>query len=274
MLRALHEGQIYKRIVIASHSLGTILAVDLLSYFWAERESARTVRQGTKEFGALCALERAADRVTSLNGESLAVYFDAQRALRQLLARRPAPVDARQADSRWLISDLVTFGSPLAHAEFLLASSPADLKSRIAARELPQSPPFRETLDADVLARAEATHAMPIATPPEATRLMSYPLVDSPDAWRLHHAAPFAVVRWTNVFDPAFLVLCGDVISGPIAPVFGPAIVDIDLKKRRGGRQSWSFTHTKYWSLDEAPRIDACREAVNLLDAPAPVAKR
>ena len=47
LLRALHKGSHYKRIVIVAHSLGTMLAHDLLSYFWTEREAARTIREGT-----------------------------------------------------------------------------------------------------------------------------------------------------------------------------------------------------------------------------------
>jgi hypothetical protein len=31
----------------------------------------------------------------------------------------------------------------------------------------------------------------------------------------LHRAAPFAVVRWTNIYDPAKLVFFGDIIGGP-----------------------------------------------------------
>src|ERR1700677_2067591 len=54
-----------------------------------------------------------------------------------------------------------------------------------------------------VLERAEATSGMPIASPPSDTLLMSYPVVGSQTRWMLHHAAPFAAARWTNVFDPA-----------------------------------------------------------------------
>ena len=82
------------------------------------------------------------------------------------------------------------------------------------------------------------------------------------------NAAPFAAVRWTNVHDLPTLVFFGDVIGGPLRPVFGPAITDVDLRTRRGGNQSWTFTHTKYWALDEVSRITACREAVNLLGRP------
>jgi hypothetical protein len=233
-----------------------MLAHDRLSYFRTEREAARTIREGTAEFTAAALAEESAEPAR------LNEYFVVQRRLRQLLANRPVPAATNEPDPRWLISDLVTFGSPLTHAEFLIAADRCDLEVRKAARELPQSPPYREFLDLNVLKRAEATKIMPIATPSTDTRLMSYPVVNVAETWMLHHAAPFAAVRWTNVFD--------DVIGGPLGPVFGPAIVDIDLKALRCGCQSPSFTHTKYWSLDEASRIKACREAVNLLDREAP----
>jgi hypothetical protein len=270
LLRALHDGPHYRRIIVVAHSLGTMLAQDLLSYFWAESDFARTVKEGTPEFAALCTLEHAAAQLEQAPSDpvKLKAYFVAQRELRRRLAGRPAPAAPNQRDPRWLISDLVTFGSPLTHAEFLIAADRADLEARKAARELPQSPPFREFLDPNVLKRAQATQAMPIAISADQTRLISYPVVNAPDTWMLHHAAPFAAVRWTNVYDPAALVFFGDVIGGPLARVFGPGIIDINLKQLRGGRQSWTFTHTKYWALDEASRIAACRQAVNLLDRP------
>jgi hypothetical protein len=228
------------------------------------------VKEGTPEFAALCTLEHAAAQLEQAPSDPvrLKAYLVAQREFRRQLAGRPAPAAPDQRDPRWLISDLVTFGNPLTHAEFLIAADHADLEARKAARELPQSPPFREFLDPNVLKRAEATQAMPIANPADQTRLISYPVVNATGTWMLHHAAPFAAVRWTNVYDPATLVFFGDVIGGPLAPVFGPAIIDINLKQLRGGRQSWTFTHTKYWALDEALRIEACRDAVNLLDRP------
>jgi hypothetical protein len=73
-------------------------------------------------------------------------------------------------------------------------------------------------------------------------------------------------VRWTNIYDPATLVFFGDIIGGPLAGVLGPGIIDVNLRELRG-RQSWSFTHTKYWTLDRDPiHIGALRTAVNLLD--------
>jgi hypothetical protein len=271
LLNALHSGNNYKRIVVVSHSLGTILAHDLISYFWAQRSAARTFTEGTDEFNGLCQLEELAARIDAgkPTPDLLRDFADSQYRFRQLLASRPAPATDTEADRRWLITDFVTLGSPLTHAEVLLASDKSDLDLRIAQRELPMSPPFRELLDPKVIERARGSGGLPLLPPPPDSKLFSYPDPSQSKVWYLHHAAPFAALRWTNIFDPARLVFFGDVIGGPLAHAFGPAIVDIDLKKLRG-RQSWCFTHTKYWRIAKDMRhIEALRKAVNLLnDAP------
>ena len=166
-----------------------------------------------------------------------------------------------------MITDFVTLGSPLAHAEFLIAASAEDLARRKFERELPQSPPLREDLDPKVFQLARATHKLPVGPSFETSKLISFPPPSSPHVWELHHAAPFAVVRWTNIYDSASLVFRGDIIGGPVANAFGPAIIDIDLKSLRG--QSRSFTHTKYWAIDGEPiHIEVLRKAINLLDEP------
>jgi hypothetical protein len=269
LLRALHEGSYYKRIVIVSHSLGTMLAHDLLSYFWAERDAARKISESTAEFEALSRVEEAAAQLelTPSDGGALQQYFGAQRELRRLLAQReaPNPTHPHAPDRRWLISDFITLGSPLTHSEFLIASSANDLRARIFAREISVSPPFREDLDPRVLERAIGTQSLPIANPPEVSKLISFPLPSENTVWELHHAAPYAVVRWTNIFDPARFIFFGDIIGGPLRSILGPAIIDVDLRQLRS--QSWSFTHTNYWSMNgELRHIVSLRKAVNLLD--------
>jgi hypothetical protein len=271
LLSALHEGNYYKRIIIVSHSLGTMLAHDLLSYCWAQHEAPRRIAETSPEFDALCELERAAAAVElDPTAAALDQYYAAQRRLRVALAARPAPLadDPQTApDPRWLITDFVTLGSPLAHAEFLIAASAEDLARRKFERELPESPPLREKLDPKVFRFAQATHKLPVGADFKTSKLISFPPPSAPHVWELHHAAPFAVVRWINVYDTASLVFRGDIIGGPLAKPFGPAIIDIDLKSLRG--QSRSFTHTKYWEIDGEPtHIDVLRRAVNLLDEP------
>src|SRR5262249_17161164 len=90
LLNSLHEGDYYKRIVIVSHSLGTMLAYDLLSYFWSQREASRRITEDSPEFDALCDLERTAAAVDHPNPAALAMnqYLEAQRRLRIALAAR------------------------------------------------------------------------------------------------------------------------------------------------------------------------------------------
>jgi pimeloyl-ACP methyl ester carboxylesterase len=262
LLSELHDKE-YARIIIVGHSLGSILAYDLLSYFWARHQAARVVVEGTAEFDALRKIETALADPAWPAEPAVAAYRAAQSEFAALLRRRPKPADTA-ADTRWLITDFVTLGSPLSHAEFLIAASKQDLKKRQDDREYPTAPPLRELLDPNYVPRAQRAGFPLDAREP---KLLAFPF--GADQWQLHHATPFAAVRWTNIHDPAFLVAFGDLISGPVAPVFGPAVVDVDLKKLRG-RQSLCFTHTKYWSLPKRAtakvpvHIEELRKALDL----------
>jgi hypothetical protein len=177
------------------------------------------------------------------------------------LRNRPTPADGNPAaDTRWLITDLVTVGSPLGYAEFLMARSRNDLLRRQLDREYPTVPPLREELDPTYLADAERA-GFPID--PEKPKLLAFPFGQG--KWQLHHASPFAAVRWTNIHDPARLIAFGDLISSPVAAVFGPAAIDINLKKLRG--QSWRFTHTRYWRQPPKPPAEAPVHIVQLRKA-------
>ena len=61
LLDELH-GKDYERIIVVGHSLGSILAYDLISYFWARRAGARTFVEGSADFEALKRLEEAVAR--------------------------------------------------------------------------------------------------------------------------------------------------------------------------------------------------------------------
>ncbi len=58
LLNHLHDRE-YERIVIAAHSLGAILAYDLITHFWAARTAAHTMREGDLEFDLLVKLQKA-----------------------------------------------------------------------------------------------------------------------------------------------------------------------------------------------------------------------
>lgn len=267
LLSELHKKE-YERIIVVGHSLGSILAYDLISYFWAEHQAARIVTTGSPEFNALCEIEISLRQIEAARAAkqppplaALAAFHSAQTELGRLLRTRGRPAGS-DADRRWLITDFVTLGSPLTHAEFLMASSKKDFERRQRDREYPRSPPIRERLDPGYEPIAIAA-GFDLQDPPE---LIAFPF--GGNQWQLHHAAPYAAIRWTNIYDPAILVAFGDLISGPLGPVFGPGIIDVNLRKIRG--QSWCFTHTRYWSLPDGNagkvpvHIDELRKALDL----------
>ena len=54
-------------------------------------------------------------------------------------------------------------------------------------------------------------------------------------------------------------------ISGALAPIYGPGVIDVDLRALRG--QSLRFTHTRYWAMTatKPPRhVIALRDALDL----------
>ena len=113
-------------------------------------------------------------------------------------------------------------GSPLTHGNLLMADSNADFNLRIEEREFPVCPPVKDG--------------------------ERFTYENSEGQNFLHHATPFAVTRWTNLFYK------GDLIGGTLANRFGVGIQDIEVAYSGGGwwkdRMSKSnpLTHNHYWA--------------------------
>lgn len=81
-----------------------------------------------------------------------------------------------------------------------------------------------------------------------------------------NHAAVFAPTRWTNLYFPCAWTLKGDVVGGPLQPVFGAGIRDIPVTTTiQGGL----LNHTHYWEMPGEPatapvHIQVLRAALNL----------
>jgi pimeloyl-ACP methyl ester carboxylesterase len=137
----------YGRVVLLGHSLGSVIAYDILRHYWQEVNGKIDI--DPTEF----------HRVENFSGGNdepkfagAAPYSDAelfrtgQRAAWCHLSRdRPAGVklkNDRKSDARWLVTDLVTLGSPLTYAPLLLADGLDDFESKRRLRELPICPPI------------------------------------------------------------------------------------------------------------------------------------
>ncbi|MFT4133321.1 hypothetical protein [Labrys sp. (in: a-proteobacteria)] len=242
LLQTLSKSGEYDRIILVGHSLGSVIAYDLVRLLWAEEYAARTFAPAGKVADALAKLRKAGESLNANPDDPslLDAYQTEQKGL--FTSLREAHSDTRK---RWLVSDLVTLGCPLTHAEFLIARNIEALQQDVEARRLPSAPPATE---------ASGDYAYPVPDPTSA-------------AMRLHHAAPFSLVRWTNIYDPARGALLGDVISGPVRGNFGAGIRDVAV--RISGRVPLLgriFTHTRYWDEDEgaARSLAALRQALKL----------
>jgi hypothetical protein len=211
--------------VLVAHSLGSIVAYDLLQILWGRYgPGLHNSRQEPDVLSALRAVGRhalpmnAAERATrTMSGQARAEFRELQ--WRAYTALRTAP----EGRKPWKVSDFVTCGSPLTHAEFLITYNARDFVRSVEERLVATGPPISETKRPDITFMTDGVR---------------HP----------HHAAVFAATRWTNIYDKGDGLVTGDPIGGPLGENFGPAVQDVQV------RMTWRlwriFTHTQYWSLD------------------------
>ena len=226
LLRTLTDHKDYDRIVLVGHSLGSILAYDILKFLWSEREDTRRMVDGSSLHDAWLAVERSAEAVRQPPSEAdLQAYREAQAGLFRALSQR-------QGTGRWIVSDFVTLGSPLAHAEFLLERESKAFEAGRAERRFPSNPPQKD--------------------PPYDLVYKDANWAAGWTRWRAHHATPFAPIRWTNIYDPRQFILFGDLASGPVSRLFGWGIEDVPVRISHPERRRL-FTHTLYWDDTRPP---------------------
>lgn len=244
LLNGLHDDGRYDRIVVVAHSLGSVVAYDVLTHLWVQRhrEHDRPNRPAFRDI-------RASEREAAAGPGAAPVDRDAGRvqAVQNRAWRR-----MRRNTQPWLITDFVTIGSPLAHAPLLLRDSDEQFRLAIADRVLPACPPVLETEERSQHRRFSYERPYRTQTGHPKTFTM------------LHHAAVFAVTRWSNLyFTSRALGLKGDPIGGPVAPIFGSWVNDIGLSTDR----LLIAAHTGYWVRGITPNdvhLDRLRSALHL----------
>jgi hypothetical protein len=253
LLRRLHDDGRYHRIVVAGHSLGSVVGYDVLYHYWAEA-SVLHDHPNTPDPKPIADYEAVAPTTAGVAHQAV------QQQLWAGLRRNGVP---------WLVTDFVTFGSPLAHAGTLLAASPAQLEELKAARVLACSPPQPDPRSP----KAPYSYRRPYLS---AEGLPSMPV--------LHHAALFGPTRWTNLYSRAAGGIMGDFVGGEIAPAFGAGVVDREVRYSRWRVRNSIAAHTSYWRDDPAAGEDGglvllraaldlnCHEQLSELAATRPLA--
>ncbi len=240
MLHRLHSAHWqgapkYDRIIIVSHSLGTVVAYDMLRAYWAQ--VAPSLGDPYRLDRALVSAQddlphsdsRCPDPSVPVppDGTWRAAWrHRARRLIRALDAdvRTGKGVFKGKDPRRWIVSDFITLGSPLSQADFLLAEGTstdalrASFARKTAEREFPTCP---------------------------APRSSDGNLTYSAGGQRLfHHGALFGLTRWTNLYFPVRGLLWGDLIGGPMQRLFGHGVEDVAVN---GARNGGFVAHTAYW---------------------------
>ncbi|WP_095084308.1 hypothetical protein [Mesorhizobium sophorae] len=230
LLKRLMLDDTYDRIVLVSHSLGSMIAYDLLQILWADFRPRKL--EAIRDKAKLKAI-RAIDKATlSSDGSAWPDRLDDLAGLRRDQWELYRQLRTKDADHPlpWKISDFVTLGSPLTHSEFLVTYDLTEFRRGIAERLLSACPPIAEGAAAGGTILYQEGRS-PSGKPQRA----------------VHHGAVFAATRWTNIFDRGNGWLTGDPISGPMTENFGPGVENVQVELR--GSLGRIFTHTLYWSL-------------------------
>lgn len=253
LLKSLNDDPDYDRVVVVSHSLGTIVAYDVLNLLWFECRPDPDNPPGQKAVKAMRDVNRfVKDMPNSV--EQRDEFIAAQRKLFRQLSNPEL-----EGTKPWKISDFITVGSPLTHANFLLSANDRAFADEKAERLYSLCPPAPDKEGGDTYL---------------------YHPRGSRKAYA-HHAAVFAATAWTNIYDPADRIFWGDFISGPLREKFGYGINEIAVKMKWPGGSRF-VTHTLYWNDDadstlvsadhpntvlsrhKKPHISTLREAISL----------
>lgn len=255
MLDTLHKWGTYDRIVVVAHSLGTVVAYDMLrAYFSRINNGLPSSALLEPEFSQVDMHDP--DKPSSeIKNES--DFRSAGREIIRKIANQTVNSSnpSNQKLPTWLVSDFITLGSPLTHAYYLMCDGKTevelvkDFRRRVKQREFPICPSEKQDGDGVLSFTNQSTGRK-----------------------EFHHAAVFGLTRWSNLYFPMVQMFWGDAIGGPLKDIFGRYIKDIPVSTM-ASRAATFFTHTSYWKVSgplgrDSPQIVALRREVNLQDKP------
>jgi hypothetical protein len=254
-LEGLHLSGRYDRIVVVAHSLGTVIAYDMLrAYFGRVARSLPT--EGKILTKKINEVESGKLNLEQMRAHGRQIIAEiAQIAENEQAAKQTMSTgDSDDGRKVWLVTDFITMGSPLTHAHYLMSRGrtadelSTDFKRRIKEREFPVCPP--ERIDKD--GYLTFTHEL------------------KPTRW-FHNGALFGLTRWTNLYFPVSELFRGDAIGGQLNEIFGEGIFDVPVNTA-SSRGNGLFAHVTYWDVPEseplnAPHIQALRNAIDLADS-------
>lgn len=232
LLKKLHKSKKYQRIIVVGHSLGSVIAYDLVKFLWNDYY---------KSFDK----QKFADLYQSTNKKILRDVHSSEDVGKELDGT-PKSIDAFQKaqgksykylksiGNEWLITDLVTIGSPLTYAGHVYVQDDGLFAKLKEQREYPTCPPHFQQSEKTNIFKSETFKIESV----------EHPL----SAKHFNHSSPFAVTKWTNIYYSS------DFIGGPLKKAFGAGIKDIEVKLKNR-IVIYPKGHTEYWDFNNPKNI-------------------
>lgn len=235
LLQGLHSKGRYSRVIVVAHSLGAYIAYDAIAYLWPEMSKLHggpLSTSGYLSLPELAGLEAAAALLVEHPSDGL---DDDQQAELEDFRTRQLMVwkELRRQGNPWLVTDFVTVGTPMYFADLLYAKDPESFRDLVRRAELPICPPRGSSQTVEG---------------PDAVLRYGF---NNQGREVLAHGAPFAVVRWSNLFFPAERSWFGDWFGGPLRPLFGNGILDQPVLGNLPGRRTPGLAHSRYFSYPD-----------------------
>lgn len=221
----------YDKVMVLAHSLGTIIAYDILKIIWAERHNKISLHDAAE----LIKFDNLSKE--ALKNRDISQYQQLQDELREILL-------AQNTQKYWNVSDFITLGSPLSHANYLLVDSQNIFNERVTELEFPTSPPS-PSVDSEGSFYYLSDNTQSSHKP------------DSP-SYVLNHGALFALTKWTNVYFKQ------DFIGGTL-DCFGKGICNIELQPVGIKTKYKPFcAHTSYWDTNQKESVTLLKSILGL----------
>ncbi len=244
LLRNLHDAKApnnelkYQKVVVVAHSLGTVVAYDMLTSLFAQYHGAYAKVPPT--FNQKIPDEPINQVMLQKLFES---YHQPNHAGNSYQNNQALLFDEyQQLGNQWRVSHFVTMGSPLTHASVILTKGEEDFNRKKGQREFPVSLPQLDHSD---------NH---FSFPAPFTSTTGDPV----SIKMLHHAAHFAMTQWTNIYFE------NDWIGGALASEFGQGIVDIPvIASDKWLRRIPLSTHTRYWDEKNDDALKILKGVIN-----------
>lgn len=225
LLHKLHTSKQYSRIVIVGHSLGSVIAYDAIRFYWSLYLAPESLT-GNKQ-PKLDAFKLSKQSIFNSEQTPNAKVQKYQELQNELW------FELRESGLPWLISDFITLGSPLTHAEMLLANNEEEFLRKKHEGEYPECPPCDSNIKNIYLPKTLERDGGKKET-------VKFPTFHS----------PFACTRWTNMYFPHKWFFLGDFIGGPLQKSFGYGIRDVPVLLQPPFKRFWN-SHILYWHTKE-----------------------